>query len=57
LHFEGGPRDGIACFIRYRIDLFQREAFVEYAASGGRIIPRCRGGLIDGTFALSTAAA
>ena len=36
----------IVCFIRYQIDPFQREAFVEYAASWGRIIPRCGGRLI-----------
>ena len=36
----------IACFIRYQIDPFQRDAFVEYAANWGRIIPRCGGRLI-----------
>ena len=36
----------IACFIRYQIDPFQREAFAEYAANWGRIIPRCGGRLI-----------
>lgn len=36
----------IACFIRYEIDPFQREAFREYAANWGRIIPRCGGRLI-----------
>ena len=36
----------IACFIRYQIDPFQREAFVEYAENWGRIIPRCGGRLI-----------
>ena len=36
----------VACFIRYQIDPFQREAFVEYAANWGRIIPRCGGRLI-----------
>src|SRR5436189_3113273 len=36
----------IACFIRYQIDPFQRDAFVEYAANWGRIIPRCGGQLI-----------
>ena len=36
----------IACFIRYRIDPFQREAFAAYAAAWGSIIPRCGGRLI-----------
>ena len=36
----------IACFIRYRIDPFQREAFATYAENWGRIIPRCGGNLI-----------
>ncbi|NHZ61515.1 NIPSNAP family protein [Massilia genomosp. 1] len=36
----------IACFIRYDIDPFQREAFREYADNWGHIIPRCGGNLI-----------
>ena len=36
----------ITCFIRYRIDPFQRDAFSEYAATWGRIIPRCGGDLV-----------
>ena len=36
----------ITCFIRYQIDPFQREAFAQYAANWGRIIPRCGGRLI-----------
>jgi NIPSNAP len=36
----------IACFIRYEIDPFQRDAFEEYAVAWGRIIPRCGGRLI-----------
>ena len=36
----------ITCFIRYRIDPFQRDAFRRYAAAWGRIIPRCGGHLI-----------
>ena len=36
----------IACFIRYQIDPFQREAFKQYAENLGRIIPRCGGHLI-----------
>src|SRR5262245_8024228 len=36
----------IACFIRYQVDPFQREAFRDYAARWGRIIPRCGGHLI-----------
>jgi NIPSNAP len=36
----------IACFIRYQIDPFQREAFRKYAEGWGTIIPRCGGRLI-----------
>lgn len=36
----------IACFIRYQIDPFQREAFKTYAANWGHIIPRCGGQLL-----------
>ena len=36
----------IACFIRYQIDPFQRDAFRKYAENWGRIIPRCGGHLI-----------
>jgi hypothetical protein len=36
----------IACFIRYQIDPFQRDAFQQYAAAWGRIIPRHGGHLI-----------
>jgi hypothetical protein len=36
----------IACFIRYQIDPFQRDAFKLYAERWGRIIPRCGGNLI-----------
>lgn len=36
----------ITCVIRYQIDPFQREAFKQYAANWGRIIPRCGGHLI-----------
>lgn len=36
----------IACFIRYQIDPFQREAFRAYAANWSRIIPRCGGRLL-----------
>jgi hypothetical protein len=36
----------IACFIRYQIDPFQRDAFARYAATWGRIIPRCGGRLL-----------
>src|SRR5260370_31613909 len=36
----------IACFIRYQIDPFQREAFRKYADNWGHIIPRCGGQLI-----------
>jgi hypothetical protein len=37
---------GIACFIRYQIDPFQKAEFQEYAAAWARIIPRCGGHLI-----------
>ena len=36
----------LTCFIRYRIDPFQRDAFSAYAAAWGRIIPRCGGKLV-----------
>jgi hypothetical protein len=36
----------ITCFIRYEIDPVQREAFRDYAAHWGRIIPRLGGRLL-----------
>jgi len=42
----GGTSVKIACFIRYQIDPFQREAFRKYAENWGHIIPRCGGQLI-----------
>ena len=36
----------ITCFIRYRLDPFQRDAFAAYAGAWGRIIPRCGGHLV-----------
>ena len=36
----------IACIIRYQIDPFQKEAFRNYAATWGEIIPRCGGHLL-----------
>jgi hypothetical protein len=36
----------ITCIIRYQIDPFQRDAFKQYAANWGRIIPRCGGHLV-----------
>jgi|SRR5579863_8338044 len=36
----------ITCIIRYQIDPFQRDAFQQYAANWGRIIPKCGGHLI-----------
>ncbi len=36
----------ITCFIRYRIDPFQRDAFKTYAERWGRVIPRCGGHLL-----------
>ena len=36
----------LTCFIRYRIDPFQRDAFETYAGNWARIIPRCGGHLV-----------
>jgi len=36
----------IACFIRYEIDPFQRDAFARYAQAWSRIIPRLGGSLL-----------
>jgi hypothetical protein len=36
----------ITCFIRYKIDPFQRAAFKAYAENWAQIIPRCGGHLI-----------
>jgi NIPSNAP protein len=36
----------IACFIRYEIDPFQREAFAHYAQVWSRVIPRLGGSLV-----------
>jgi NIPSNAP protein len=36
----------LTCFIRYRIDPFQRDAFREYARRWLAIIPRCGGRLL-----------
>jgi hypothetical protein len=36
----------VTCFIRYRIDPFQRDEFKRYAENWGRIIPRCGGHLV-----------
>lgn len=36
----------LTCFIQYRIDPFQREAFAAYARRWATIIPRCGGQLI-----------
>ena len=36
----------ITCFIQYRLDPFQRDAFRTYAETWGRIIPRCGGHLV-----------
>jgi hypothetical protein len=36
----------ITCFIRYRIDPFQRDAFAQYARRWLEIIPRCGGALV-----------
>lgn len=36
----------LTCFIQYRIDPFQRDAFRAYAEAWARIIPRCGGHLV-----------
>jgi hypothetical protein len=36
----------VACFIKYQIDPFQREAFAAYADRWATIIPRCGGDLL-----------
>ncbi len=36
----------VTCVIRYEIDPFQRDAFLEYARNWRRIIPRCGGHLL-----------
>lgn len=36
----------VTCFIRYRIDPFQKDAFKEYSDNWARIIPKCGGDLI-----------
>jgi len=36
----------MTCFIRYRIDPFQREEFRRYADTWAQIIPRCGGDLV-----------
>ncbi|MGO4830842.1 NIPSNAP family protein [Rhizobiaceae sp. 2RAB30] len=36
----------ITCFIRYEIDPFRKEAFVDYARNWGQAIPRCGADLV-----------
>ena len=36
----------VTCFIRYRIDPFQRDEFEIYARNWARVIPRCGGHLV-----------
>lgn len=36
----------LTCFIRYRLDPFQRDAFERYAQAWARVIPRCGGHLL-----------
>jgi hypothetical protein len=45
-HSNEGTGMALTCFIRYQIDPFQLDAFEEYAARWGTIIPRCGGNLI-----------
>jgi hypothetical protein len=42
----GQTRVSIACFIRYQIDPFQRDAFQKYAEVWRTVIPRCGGRFI-----------
>ena len=44
--FRNASAMSITCFIRYRIDPFQRDAFAAYAAAWAEIIPRCGGHLV-----------
>jgi hypothetical protein len=36
----------ITCFIRYEIDPFKKDLFVQYAEQWARVIPRCGGHLL-----------
>jgi hypothetical protein len=36
----------ITCFIRYEIDPYQTDAFVQYARNWGEAIPRCGADLV-----------
>lgn len=36
----------ITCFIRYEIDPFQKDAFIDYARTWGQVIPSCGADLI-----------
>jgi hypothetical protein len=36
----------ITCFIRYEIDPYRKDAFVEYARNWNQVIPRCGADLI-----------
>jgi len=45
-HSPGSQPMAIVCIIRYEIDPYQRDAFKEYAARWGRIIPRCGASLL-----------
>jgi hypothetical protein len=42
----GGEAMTVTCLIRYEIDPFQLDEFMEYAENWGHIIPRCGGELI-----------
>jgi hypothetical protein len=45
-HERGNHIMSIVCLIRYEIDPYQRDAFQQYAARWGRIVPRCGARLI-----------
>ena len=36
----------ITCFIRYEIDPYKKDAFIEYARNWGQAIPRCGADLV-----------
>ena len=46
VHKDIRATETLTCFIRYQIDPFQLDAFQDYAARWGMIIPRCGGTLV-----------
>jgi NIPSNAP len=41
-----GVKMNVTCIIRYQIDPYQKDAFRQYAAAWGAVIPRCGGKLL-----------